>query len=45
MTPVYCYTDAPEAELFVNGESQGRIRKQKDSRLDRFRLRWNDVVY
>ena len=45
VTPVYCYTDAPEAELFVNGKSQGRIRKQKDSRLDRFRLRWNDVVY
>ena len=42
---MYCYTDAPEAELFVNGKSQGRIRKQKDSRLDRFRLRWNDVVY
>ncbi|MGN1230016.1 MAG: DUF4982 domain-containing protein, partial [Prevotella sp.] len=45
VTPVYCYTDAPEAELFVNGKSQGRISKQKDSRLDRFRLRWNDVVY
>ena len=45
VTPVYCYTDAPEAELFVNGKSQGRIRKQKDSRLDRFRLRWNEVKY
>ena len=45
VTPVYCYTDAPEAELFVNGKSQGRIRKNKGSRLDRFRLRWNDVVY
>ena len=44
-TPVYCYTDAPEAELFVNGKSQGRVKKQKDSRLDRFRLRWNDVKY
>ena len=44
-TPVYCYTDAPEAELFVNGKSQGRIKKQKHSRLDRFRLRWNDVKY
>ena len=45
ITPVYCYTDAPEAELFVNGKSQGRISKQKDSRLDRFRLRWNNVKY
>ena len=45
VTPVYCYTDASEGELFVNGKSQGRIRKNKDSRLDRFRLRWNDVVY
>ena len=45
VTPVYCYTDAPEAELFVNGRSQGRIAKQKDSRLDRFRLRWNNVKY
>ena len=44
-TPVYCYTDAPEAELFVNGKSQGRVKKQKDSRLDRFRLRWNNVKY
>ena len=45
VTPVYCYTDANEAELFVNGKSQGRIKKQKDSRLDRFRLRWNNVAY
>ena len=45
LTPVYCYTDAPEAELFVNGKSQGRISKRQDSRLDRYRLRWNDVKY
>lgn len=59
-TPVYCYTDYPEAELFVNGKSQGRIRKNTSARnvicnpnaekkdltaLDRYRLRWNDVVY
>ena len=44
-TPVYCYTDGDEAELFVNGKSQGRIRKDKASRLDRYRLRWNDVKY
>ena len=45
VTPVYVYTDAPEAELFVNGKSQGVRRKDKTSRLDRYRLRWNDVVY
>ncbi len=26
-TPVYCYTDGVEGELFVNGVSQGRVRK------------------
>ncbi len=53
VTPVYCYTDYNEAELFVNGKSQGKIRKVKEekgqwkpeNRLDRYRLRWNDVVY
>lgn len=27
VTPVFVYTDYPEAELFVNGVSQGRVRK------------------
>ena len=45
VTPVYCYTDYPEAELFVNGKSQGRIKKNPSERLDRYRLRWNDVKY
>ena len=59
VTPVYCYTDYPEGELFINGKSQGRIRKTADdetslnakhsalnkNRLDRYRLRWNDVKY
>lgn len=45
VTPVYCYTDWPEAELFVNGVSQGRMAKDPASRLDRYRLRWNDVRY
>lgn len=27
-TPVYCYTNHPTAELFVNGTSQGRITKR-----------------
>ena len=45
VTPVYCYTDGVEAELFVNGKSQGRIRKNPTERLDRYRLRWNNVQY
>ena len=45
VTPVYCYTDYPTAELFVNGKSQGKISKNPDQRLDRYRLRWNNVKY
>ena len=45
VTPVYVYTSYPEVELFVNGKSQGRRTFDKTSRLDRYRLRWNDVVY
>ena len=55
VTPVYCYTDYPTAELFVNGKSFGKKTKAKDAagatagqpdnRLDRYRLRWNDVTY
>ena len=45
VTPVYCYTDGVEGELFVNDKSQGRVRKDKSSRLDRYRLRWNNVKY
>ena len=45
VTPVYCYTDGVEGELFVNGKSQGRIKKDASQRLDRYRLRWNNVRY
>ena len=45
VTPVYCYTDYSIAELFINGKSQGKISKNPDQRLDRYRLRWNDVKY
>ena len=46
VTPVYCYTDYPTAELFVNGKSMGKRTKTKDGgRLDRYRLRWNEVTY
>ena len=76
VTPVFCYTSYPEAELFVNGKSQGRIKHTDVSmddylaarveepmpwggfsmfadgnapygknRLDRYRMRWMNVVY
>jgi len=45
VTPVYCYTDYPSGELFINGKSQGRVTKNRNGRLDRYRLRWNDVKY
>ena len=32
VTPVYCYTNYPTAELFVNGKSQGRISKNPDAK-------------
>ncbi len=34
VTPVFVYTDYPEAELFVNGRSQGRVRKAAGLRVD-----------
>ena len=55
VTPVYVYTSWPEAELFVNGVSQGRRSKlppsapceglQDEALESRYRLMWNDVVY
>ena len=52
VTPVYCYTDYPSAELFVNGKSQGRRTKDASLKgehgkpaIDRYRLRWNEVKY
>jgi beta-galactosidase len=44
-TPVFVYTSYNRAELFVNGKSQGVKEKDKNSRLDRYRLRWMDVKY
>ncbi len=45
VTPVYVYTSYPEAELFINGESQGRRHKNDSTMQTRYRLMWNDVVY
>ncbi|HEX8465390.1 MAG TPA: beta-galactosidase GalB [Abditibacterium sp.] len=41
VTPVHVYTSGDEAELFVNGVSQGRRKKGEFE----YRLRWNDVIY
>ncbi len=41
VTPVHVYTSGDEAELFLNGQSQGR---QKKAPLE-YRLRWNEVKY
>jgi len=41
VTPVHVYTSGDEAELFLNGQSLGRIKKKQYE----YRLRWNDVVY
>ena len=52
--PVFVYTSYPEAELFINGVSQGRRRKsptakarglQDENHESRYRLMWHDVKY
>lgn len=57
VTPVFVYTNAPSAELFVNGKSQGIQRKLSAKESEalkgkdplwlqrRYRLMWTDVVY
>nr|WP_233621991.1 beta-galactosidase GalB [Flavobacterium agrisoli] len=41
VTPVHVFTSGDEAELFLNGKSLGRKKKQAFE----YRLRWDDVVY
>jgi beta-galactosidase len=43
--PVFCYTNYPKAELFVNGKSMGVKQKDKSEKYSRYRLMWKDVVY
>ncbi len=45
VTPVFVYTSYPKAELFVNGESQGRRTFSNAGKMERYRLMWHDVVY
>ncbi len=52
-TPVFVYTDYPEAELFVNEVSYGKLSKSKGTDADRdtlahqrrYRLIWDNVIY
>lgn len=45
LTPVICYSNYDEAELFINGKSQGRVKKDPSRKYSRYRLKWNDVRY
>lgn len=47
VVPVFVYTNGDCAELFVNGQSQGKKCKNPlaAKSVDRFRLMWPDVVY
>lgn len=45
VVPVHCYTNYPKVELFVNGVSQGIRERNNSTVYDRYRLRWNDVIY
>ncbi len=45
VTPVYVFTSGDEGELFLNGRSLGRQRKQPGTWDRAYRLRWDDVRY
>ena len=44
-TPVYVFTSGDEGELFLNGKSLGRQKKQPGVWDRAYRLRWDDVRY
>lgn len=41
VTPVHLFTSGDEAELFLNGQSLGRKKKEEFE----YRIRWDDVIY
>lgn len=45
VTPVHVFSSGDEAELFVNGKSQGRIRKKTERTPYDYRFRWDYVIY
>lgn len=44
-TPIQCYTNYPQAELFVNGVSHGIRKVDPAHKFLRYRLMWDNVVY
>ncbi|CVK91953.1 uncharacterized protein FMAN_06998 [Fusarium mangiferae] len=40
-TPVHVFSSGDEAELFINGRSQGRVERK----VGQYRFRWNETVY
>ena len=45
ITPVYVFTSGDEGELFLNGRSLGRCRKESGVWNRAYRLRWDDARY
>lgn len=43
--PVFCYTNYPKAELFINGKSMGVKQKDTSNKYTRYRLMWDDIIY
>ncbi|KAL3470375.1 glycoside hydrolase superfamily [Aspergillus californicus] len=41
VTPVHVFSSGDEAELFINGKSQGRLERDPLT----YRFRWDDVIY
>ncbi|RYP13559.1 hypothetical protein DL765_006824 [Monosporascus sp. GIB2] len=41
VTPVHVFSSADEAELFVNGESAGRLQRKPSN----YRFRWDNITY
>ena len=45
VTPVHVFTSGDEGELFLNGRSLGRQKKDPKNWKKAYRLTWDDVVY
>ena len=45
VTPVHVFTSGDEGELFLNGRSLGRRKKDRSNWKKAYRLTWDDIVY
>lgn len=45
VVPVFCYTNYPKVELFVNGKSKGVKERASLRSNNHYRLQWDDVKY